>query len=93
MHDTAVWSSDTAGLYSARLRCPWGGVRYVVVEAVPGGGWDWVAWASDVPDEARHGQTAELVAAMAAARLNAGLLAWTPRFDFRHEGQELLQDR
>lgn len=44
--DELRWMSHSPDLLTAWHGPNWPARRYLVVEAVPGGGWDWVAWAN-----------------------------------------------
>lgn len=63
----AVWVADTPGLFTAALARPVGGRQYLVVERMPGGGWDWVAWRADRAARPLNGNSETAAAAMRAA--------------------------
>ena len=65
------WMSETPHLFTGSLRSATGGKRHAVVEAVPGGGWDWTAWVNDGSGQARHGRADRLGKAIAAAEHGA----------------------
>lgn len=44
--DELRWMSHPPDLLTAWHGPNWPARRYLVVEAIPGGGWDWVAWAN-----------------------------------------------
>ena len=47
MAERIYWMRETPDLFCASVVSTWGVRRYLVVEVMPGGGWDWAAWASD----------------------------------------------
>ena len=64
------WIAETPGLLSARLGEPESGVRrYLLVEALPTGGWDWVVWIADGSGRSLTGTAATRAEAMEAAEL------------------------
>ena len=78
MHGKLGWASDTSDLFCATVSPEWGSKRYMVVEAIPGGGWDWSAWANDGSGRCLHGRADTPGRAMVAAERGAMLLARTP---------------
>ena len=69
------WRADSSGLLTATAPSWWGGRTNAVVESLPGGGWDWVAWSDGEEAQRIHGQAPSLEAAMAAAERGAAKLA------------------
>lgn len=68
------WTVDTPDLSSAADIDPTGSKRYLVVEALPDGGWDWIAWADDQDTCFSHGRAPTRGAAMEAAEAVALML-------------------
>ena len=70
----AAWSPETMDLFTAALgRDPHR--RFLVVERLPDGGWDWVTWHRDHTGILQHGIADTAAEAMADAERAAGLLA------------------
>ena len=73
------WAAETPGMFTATLGMgPHGARHHLVVEALPLGGWDWVAWAADGPRRCLDGTAGSLQDAMQAAARAAKLLQATP---------------
>ncbi len=68
------WKADSSGLLTATVPSWWGGRTNVVVEALPKGGWDWVAWSDGEAVRRVLGQAPSLEAAMTAAERGAAKL-------------------
>ena len=68
------WRADRSGLLTATAPSWWGGRTNIVVESLPGGGWDWVAWSDGEATRRIQGQAPSLEAAMAAAEGGAAKL-------------------
>ncbi len=79
------WSTETPDLFTARIGEDWFGDarpgqvwtglrHYMVVEALPLGGWEWLAWANDGTGQAMHGTAASREDAKRAAEHGAMLL-------------------
>ncbi len=82
MHDELGWAADTPDLFCATFSSAWGSKRHLVVESIPGGGWDWSAWANDGSGQCLHGRADSPGGAMVAAEGAARLLANAPVSDF-----------
>lgn len=70
----AAWSPETTDLFTAALGHD-RHRRFLVVERLPEGGWDWVTWHCDHTGILQHGTAATAAAAMADAERAARLLA------------------
>ena len=79
------WRADSSGLLTASMASWWGGRRNVVVECLPDGGWDWVAWTDGEATQRRQGQARSLEAAMTAAERGAAALV-NPAIAQGHSG-------
>ena len=73
------WVSDTPEFFSGAMRPAHGAKRHVVVECLPGGGWDWVAWSNDGSGFSSHGRADTLGKAIGAAEHGAMTLGQAPR--------------
>ena len=62
--DELHWIQHSPDLLTGWHGLRWPARRYLVVEAVPGGGWDWVAWAGTPPDSTVSGAAQTREAAM-----------------------------
>lgn len=89
MHGKVGWASETPELFCATWPTGRGGKRHLVVEALPEGGWDWLAWANDGSGRCLHGRAGSPDRAKEAAELGAMLMNLSPVVDlseFRHLG-------
>ncbi len=66
----AVWSPDTPGTFTASVGAP-RHQQFLLVERLPSGDWDWVAWSGSDAERARHGVADTAAAAMQAAECAA----------------------
>ena len=73
-----TWASHTPDLFSGTAKGAWGDRQHVVAEELPGGGWDWVAWASDGSGRCLSGRADTREDSMRAAEQAATLLARSP---------------
>lgn len=67
----ADWHSVSPGMYGAALSRTGQGKHFLVVERLPGGGWDWLTWQAADRKACLHGCAASQAAAMRAAELAA----------------------
>lgn len=68
------WRSLDGTLHQACAIRRDGKLLHLCVEALPGGGWDWLVWPAENPARNRHGTTMTRADAMsAAARASAQL--------------------
>ena len=68
MPNMLAWKSDISGLLRASTGEPLLGARwFLVVEALPDGGWDWLVWINDGSGRCMHGIAVNATAAMSAA--------------------------
>lgn len=68
MAGSLAWASDTSDLLTATLLDTRNrALLRVVVERLPGGGWDWAAWSNDNTRRSLHGVAALRDEAVAAA--------------------------
>ena len=84
-----AWAPETRDLFSAALG-DHQARRFLVVERLPDGGWDWLAWSEDRAGASQHGLAETAAMAMAAAEQAASLLAPGPDI-FRGRVSEGLQ--
>ena len=77
MQHVTGWASDGPELFMASETGS-GHKQYMVVEALPEGGWDWVAWGVGQTGQCLHGRADTLTNAMAAAERAAARLARAP---------------
>ena len=81
MHEKFDWIADPTGLFCGSLQsCH--GKRYMVVESVPGGGWDWVAWSDDGSGRCLHGRTETAGQAREAAEHCAAMMSAEPLIEY-----------
>ena len=72
----AAWSPETRDLFTAAMGRQQDR-RFLVVERLPDGGWDWIAWCQERAGVSRQGVADNAATAMAAAERAATLLAPT----------------
>ena len=73
------WAAETPELLFATLEPLGAGLRHhLVVEALPQGGWDWLAWANDGARNCLQGTCSSRICAMRAAEDAAEWLATSP---------------
>ena len=78
MHAKLGWEAEVPGLFCATFAPPFGGKRHMVVESIPGGGWDWAVWANDGSGRCVTGRAETPEGAMEAAEHGAVLLTNAP---------------
>lgn len=79
VHNGIGWAAETPEMFTATVGTkPYGARHHMVVEALPLGGWDWVAWSADGPRRSLDGTACSRQDAMEAAARAAMLLQTVP---------------
>lgn len=63
------WDVVSPGMFGASIEGPNSDIWFVVVERLPKGGWDWLAWQARREYGCVHGLASSRAAAMRAAEL------------------------
>ena len=86
----AVWSLETSDMFTAATGSP-KQQQFLLVERLPSGGWDWVAWRCSDSERAVHGVAESAPAAMQAAECAAATLNAARAFFSTAHGRLLQQ--